>query len=116
MRASSASTNASKLSLLPPAALKRGRIAATWLGCTAITCSPASSSRSISSPSGRSMATSPHPELDQARAQRLDPALVMAIATALDDPAVAVGNAGGVLFAGPIDPGEATLTIPPFNR
>ena len=51
----------------------------------------------------------PHPELDQARAQRLDPALIMAIATPLDDPAVAVGNASGVFFAGPIDASEATL-------
>src|SRR5207253_6703153 len=45
-----ASTHASKLSRLPPAALKRGRIAATWLGCTAITRRPASSRRSTSSP------------------------------------------------------------------
>ena len=51
----------------------------------------------------------PHAELDQPRAQRLDPALVMAIAAPLDDPAVAVGDASGVLLAGPIDPGAATL-------
>ena len=41
-----------------PLLVNRGRAAATWLGCTAMTCSPASSSRSISSPSGRSSATS----------------------------------------------------------
>jgi hypothetical protein len=36
----------------------RGRAAATWLGWIAITRSPASSNRSISNPSGRSIATS----------------------------------------------------------
>ena len=35
--ASAASTNASKLSLLPPGAVNRGRVAATWLGWIAIT-------------------------------------------------------------------------------
>ena len=58
VRASSASTKLSKLSDFPPATLNRGRIALTWLGCTATTASPASSSRSINKPSGRSSATS----------------------------------------------------------
>jgi hypothetical protein len=57
VRASSHSTNASKRSDLPPAARRRGRAAATWLGCSASSRSPASSSRSTSSPSGRSIAT-----------------------------------------------------------
>jgi len=56
VRASSASTKLSNPSDLPPATLNRGRAARTWLGCSAITTSPASSSRSINSPSGRSIA------------------------------------------------------------
>ena len=51
----------------------------------------------------------PSEELEKARTQRRDPALVMAIATPLDDPAVAVGDARGVFFAGPIDASETTL-------
>ena len=57
VRASSQSTKASKRSDLPPAARKRALAALTWLGCRANTVRPASSSRSTSSPSGRSIAT-----------------------------------------------------------
>ena len=58
VRASSHSTNASKPPDLPPETPNRGRAAVTWLGCKASTRSPASSSRSTSTPSGRSIATS----------------------------------------------------------
>jgi hypothetical protein len=59
VRASSHSTNASNRSDLPPETRNRSRAAATLFGCNANTRSPASSSRSTSSPSGRSIATSP---------------------------------------------------------
>ena len=47
-RASSRSTNASNRSDLPPETRNRARVAATWLGCSASTRSPASNSRSTS--------------------------------------------------------------------
>ena len=59
MRASSQSTNASNRSDFPPETRNRSRAAATLFGCKASTRRPASSSRSTSSPSGRSIATSP---------------------------------------------------------
>ena len=79
------------------------------VGMHAITRSPASSSRSISSPSGRSTRDQRDPELDQPRAQRPDAALVMTVAATLDDPPVGVNDADGVLLAGPVDPSEPTL-------
>src|SRR5450755_539541 len=57
VRASSHSTKQSNRSDFPPEARKRSRAALTWLGCSANTCTPASSSRSTSTPSGRSIAT-----------------------------------------------------------
>jgi hypothetical protein len=50
------------------------------------------------------------PELEQSRAQRGEPALVVAVAAALQDPPLAVDDAAGVLLAGPVDPSETTIT------
>jgi len=107
-----ASTHASKLSRLPPAALKRGRIAATWLGCTAITRRPASSRRSTSSPCGRSSATSSTAR-PTSRAQRVDPALGVSVATTLDDPPIGIVDAHRVLLAGPVNSRKHRT---PFDR
>lgn len=51
----------------------------------------------------------PHPELDQPVTQRSQAALVMTVATPLDDPPVAIDDAAGVFLAGPIDTSEARL-------
>jgi hypothetical protein len=51
----------------------------------------------------------PHPELQQAPAQRAQAALVMPVAAALDDPPVTIDDAHRVLLAGPIDASEPTL-------
>jgi hypothetical protein len=51
-----------------------------------------------------------HPELEQPGAQCADAPLVVAIATALGDAPVGVHDAGSMLLAGPIDPGEPVLS------
>ena len=76
-----------KASDFPPADAVPRPIALTWFGCTAITASPASSSRSINNPSGRSNATSFDRETLSRAAQRADPRLVVPITPALNDPA-----------------------------
>jgi hypothetical protein len=48
-------------------------------------------------------------KLKQPAAQRLDPTLVVTVPASLDDPAVLVDYARGVLLAGPIDPSEPTV-------
>jgi hypothetical protein len=51
-----------------------------------------------------------HPELEQSRAQRSDPVLVVAVSTPLNDPSVSIHDADRVLLASPID------TSKPANR
>jgi hypothetical protein len=77
VRASSHSTNASNRSDLPPETRKRARVAATWLGCSASTRSPASNSRSTSSPSGRSIATNTTFSRTSCRHSARTPLLIM---------------------------------------
>jgi NAD binding domain of 6-phosphogluconate dehydrogenase len=57
----------SPTAVLSGEALNRSRVAATWLGCKGRIRNPASSSRSTSSPSGRSIATSDTPWRTSAR-------------------------------------------------
>jgi hypothetical protein len=54
-----------------------------------------------------------HVELQEPPAQRRNAALVVSEAPTLDDPPVAVDDTDRVFLAGPIDPGEATLTHDP---
>ena len=65
VRASSASTNASKPSLLPPAARNRGRLAATWLGWIGDHAQAGVEQPLDQQPVGALDGDQQHPELDQ---------------------------------------------------
>jgi hypothetical protein len=93
VRASSASTKLSKLSDSARATVNRGRIALTWLGCTATTAGPAFASRSNQRPVRPLQRGQQDSQTHQPRAQRPDPRLVVAASPALRDPAPLVEHA-----------------------
>jgi hypothetical protein len=103
VRASSASTNASKLSLLPPAAVKRDRVAHGDYVQARV-------QQPLDQQAVRTLdGDQQHPELDKPVTQRPQAALVMAIAASLEDPSIGINDARGVLLAGPVDASEPAL-------